>query len=902
MKATQSARVGGDHNISVQAAGDGIHIQVGLPHLTLVPPLNRLPRKLPGPVDLLNPYRRSIALVGREADMQSLWDWLHSPRPIAVRTLAGRAGAGKTRAAIELIERLNTEHPGKWFAGLVTGSELRRFHRQENLAQWSWARPTLVVVDYAASLVEPLRGWLSELAQHPGHAGCPLRLLLLEREASANDGWLQSLTRGGCSDARLPELFDPLEPKRLDPLQTPEHRRTVLAEMLAAAGNLTGRKAAALPAPGANPRVDLQLAEPVWEDPLYLMMAALLSLDSDLVEVLDLPRTELASQLVDHEAKRLTEGTVSPAAQRLLEHTAAFAGLGGGLTHAQAMNVVAKASTLLGLSCPDGHGTLVERLHDLLAGPDGGIAPILPNILAEALLLRALGQCPKATQEALLLHAVKLLGPRVVSFLLRTAQDFASDRQPLPLDWLEMLIRAGQGDDPALLVQIDDAMPHETLVLRKKAVEVNQLLIERLKRLPGDGERIRSEVARLSNNVSIRLGQLGQLAEALAQAQEAMRLYRQLAEARPGAFLPKLAGALNNLALLLGEMRQRKEALAHAEEAVRLHRQLMQTRPEAFLPDLAGSLNNLAKMLSGLGRREEALASGQEAVGLYCQLVQSRPEAFLPDLALSANNLAIMLGDLGRHEEALVQAREALRLYGQLAQARPDAFLPDLALSLHTLANRLNALGQHAEALARAREAVRIRRKLAQALPSAFLPDLAASLSNLTTMLNDLGRSEEALTQGTEVVRLCRQLAQAQPEAFLPDLALSLNNLTNKFSALGRHEEALAQAQEAVHVQRQLAQARPEAFLADLARSLAVQSRCLIALERHSAAIQATSEAIRLLIPSFAQDPTAFEPLMRSILQLYLNAAQASQQAPDMEFVAPVLEVLARLQKSPAKE
>ena len=98
-------RVDGDHNILVQALGDGINVQVGLPHLSLIPPRNRMPRKSPSPVDLLNPYLRSIALVGRDADMQSLWDWLHSAPPIAVRTLAGRAGAGKTRAAIQLIER-----------------------------------------------------------------------------------------------------------------------------------------------------------------------------------------------------------------------------------------------------------------------------------------------------------------------------------------------------------------------------------------------------------------------------------------------------------------------------------------------------------------------------------------------------------------------------------------------------------------------------------------------------------------------------------------------------------------------------------------------------------------------------------------------------------------------------
>jgi tetratricopeptide (TPR) repeat protein len=119
---------------------------------------------------------------------------------------------------------------------------------------------------------------------------------------------------------------------------------------------------------------------------------------------------------------------------------------------------------------------------------------------------------------------------------------------------------------------------------------------------------------------------------------------------------------------------------------------------------------------------------------------------------------------------------------------------------------------------------------------------------------------------------------------------------------LGRREEALAQAQEAVQLYRQLAQARPDAFLPNLARSLTVHGECLAALERHSDAIHATTEAIRLLTPPFAQVPAAFAPLMRIIVRLYLDTSKAAQQPPDMELLAPVLEVLARLDKPPAKE
>ena len=230
----------------------------------------------------------------------------------------------------------------------------------------------------------------------------------------------------------------------------------------------------------------------------------------------------------------------------------------------------------------------------------------------------------------MLLHAVKLLGPRVILFLIRTAQDFASDHQPLPLDWLQVLIRAGQADDPTMLAQIEAAMPHRTLVLREKAVEVNQLLLERLKRLPGNSEQTRSDLARLSNNLSVRLSDLGRREEALAQAEEAVRIRRQLAQAWPDAFLPNLATSLNNLANRLSALGRREEALAQAEEAVRLYRQLAQARPDAFLPDLARSLAVHCNCLVALERHSGALQATTEAIRLLAPPFAQVPAAFAP--------------------------------------------------------------------------------------------------------------------------------------------------------------------------------------------------------------------------------------------------------------------------------
>ena len=97
------------------------------------------------------------------------------------------------------------------------------------------------------------------------------------------------------------------------------------------------------------------------------------------------------------------------------------------------------------------------------------------------------------------------------------------------------------------------------------------------------------------------------------------------------------AGSLNNLANRLSALGRREEALAAAEEAVRLYRTLAQARPDAFMPDLAMSLNNLANMLSDLGRPEEALAAAEETIAKLRSYFTDRPRAFADRMVIVIN-------------------------------------------------------------------------------------------------------------------------------------------------------------------------------------------------------------------------------------------------------------------------
>jgi hypothetical protein len=409
--------------------------------------------------------RRSVELVGREKDLESLWQWLHSDRPIAVRTLIGRAGAGKTRLALELMMRLSHESSGQWRSGFVTNRELRRFSDQQNFSTWGWQSPTLLTVDYAATLAEPLKTYLQELSENIRNCnGKPLRLLLLEREASAEEGWFRSLLGSSWSGAGVADLFDPPEPIRVQKLETGASRRQVLTSMLRVSARYASGQSPSVPAPGQSAQFDRQLEAPIWADPLYLMMAALVSIRSGIIEALALSRTDLAFRLAEREIDRLKRFAPSQggeAAQELLVHMAAYATLCNGLSADQALEAATQEGNALQLQYHGGYGALRKTLYGALPGPGNGIAPVVPDLIGEALVLSALGQ--ETQQAAVVLRGAKQVSRVVPAFVVRAAQDFSDAGLIEPLEWLQTLIEAGRADDIGLLLEIEGTMPDSVI-------------------------------------------------------------------------------------------------------------------------------------------------------------------------------------------------------------------------------------------------------------------------------------------------------------------------------------------------------------------------------------------------------------------------------------------------------
>ncbi|MDD2775666.1 MAG: tetratricopeptide repeat protein [Gallionella sp.] len=857
------AQIDGNGNISVHIDGDDNHVAIGLlPKLEITCYHSR--RKRNSELDKLSPYSRYSPLLGRAAELASLQAFLQDERPLLCRVLIGGGGSGKTRLALELCEQASG-----WQAGFVTHKELARFMALQNLSAWGWQKPTLLVIDYAAAQAPLLATLLQELADRT-HYPHPLRILLLERHASTESGWWQQVfASGGYAASSKLALLDPPEPVSLAPLYQVEDRLALLAAMLAGC-----------PVKDFLAHADFQaqLKSLSWGgDPLYLMMAAL-GMRQHGAQVLTLNRTDLADLIASHEENRLVQLAHHLGDTCLLLHLVACVTLMQGMDYADFLDFAAMEKQALGRSHSGGDAAqLAELLQAALPREDGGIAPLLPDLIGEAWLLRT---WKNTHDHAAILRAYQRHPQRVVPSLIRCAQDFYPQKTT-PLNWLQAVLQSIQHDADALN-DLYTNLYQDSVSLRDFNLQHAQCLVA----LPQQAPDV--QAARHSN-LSVAFAKMGQLEAALPVAQKAADLYRQLVEESPDVFQPNLARSLSGLANILGELGHREDALQAAQAATDLSRQLAEQRPDLFQADLATLLNNLAAKFSSLGEREAALQAAQESVQIRRQLAIQNSDVFLPSLANSLINISTMFGKLGQLEAALSAAQESTDLYRQLTAHRPDVYLPNLGVSLNNLTKMLGAQRQHGAALSLAKEATNLNRQLAIQHPEVFRSYLASSLNNLASSLRRQGQSEAGLAAAQEAADLYRQLMAKRPDVYQSDLAMSLKGLAILLRELGLYEVALQAVQEAVDLYCQLAAHRPDVFQVELAKALIVLALCTAENGEAVVAQQRAHEAVSALRADFLRRPVVFLGFMGAMLQDYLRLCQAAEQTPDMALLTPLL-------------
>jgi hypothetical protein len=823
--------------------------------VTLAPPYRPLPPGLDVAAarhQLLFPEHNVVPFAGREDLIAELAGWCTGPEApgLAVRTITGGGGSGKTRLAAQVCIRVAGAGFDAGFADVDTpGGEV----------QWLLDRPTLLVVDNADLNLKLAADLVAALA----YTDVPVRLLLVARSRIP---WWQSLQT---MTEHLIDGFDhgdlPLAEHTLDPPARAQQYRAAFTALTAVLPAPHGPHAATPESP--------DLTAMAFGDPLMVHLAALLAASGEPFDPTQTPsgsvRTHVLRVFLDREADRWqTQVTADgPADPVVLRRCVAAVTVGCPESEAPAAAMLVAVPDLAD-SAAGTRRALARWLHTLNPGPDYW-NPLRPDPLADQLLAdldvlpelaltateQAIQHTDHATMDRMLAELTRAAaanGAAAATALSRILHDRLGDLLDAALTdpkgpLLQRLTAAlDQVPAPAAAAQLVDRLPKLSVALADLAETLTGQSVIHYRRLTADDPaRHRPDLAFALNNQSNRLAELGRREDALAAITEAVDNFRGLAAARPDAFRSGLAGSLNNQSLRLAGLGRREDALAAITEAVDIRRELAAARPDAFRPGLAMSLDNQSGALAELGRREDALAASTEAVDNFRGLAAARPDAFRPDLALSLNNQSNRLAELGRREDALAASTEAVDNFRGLAAARPDAFRPNLALSLNNRSLWLAGLGRREDALAAITEAVDIRRELAAARPDAFRPDLAMSLNNQSTAWAELGRREDALAAITDAVALYRELAAGRPDAFRPDLAMSLNNQSNRLAELGRREDALAASTEAVALYRELASTDPERYRDSLQQAVNNLGIDLRALGRSEEEI--TNELERLL-------------------------------------------------------
>ena len=565
----------------------------------------------------LRPEEQVVAFRPRP-EMDELLSWCAGAGHAAARLVTGDGGAGKTRLALRLGQALAANG---WQQLWV-----RRGAERDGVAGVrTMGQPCLLVVDYAETRND-LAGLLDDMAAARG--GPDMRVLLLARSAGE---WWQTLLAS--AEKRAAAVIEAV-PVELGPVPAAGGAQELYAEALAAFARRLQAQC---------PDARLTLADPA---PLVLVIhaAALLTVIDHAVGAGHRQVSSAMGVLEDllgHEARYWAK---SAAARGLtmdlsvLRLAVASGCLIGADSQTSATALLSRIPDLQ--DSAEQRGRVARWLHDLYPVTDaddpGGrewLGPLRPDRLAEQLITSELTSHPELV-VGLFTGLAETRGARALTVLARAA--LADDRAV-------GLLRSALAAD----------LEHLAVPALSVAVETNPVLGELLAQVIGVQDVPRQTLVTVAETSPY---------PSLALAAPAAVVLQQLADGSVDD--SERAGWLVDLSNRLSGLGRLEEALAAIEEAVTTYRQLAQARPDAFLPGLAMSLNNQSACLSDLGRREEALAAIEQAVTVYRGLAQARPDAFLPDLAMSLNNLADILSQLNRHNEASAIRREGISALG----------------------------------------------------------------------------------------------------------------------------------------------------------------------------------------------------------------------------------------------
>jgi hypothetical protein len=616
-------------------------------------------------------------LYGRDAEFEELHRWASKTTgkeaaDIRVRVLYGDGGAGKTRLAFELAERLGKQG---WHAGQVTDPT--------RPVVFPMSKPgVLLIFDYPELFPKAVSEFL-ELIKRSNLPGLRLRVLFLCRNAQAMTSIIDAKVEAYHSTAMA-----------LEPLASDEIAWALFNDAWQEMRRLR-QGSGSLQLTKAQFKTWLQRS-PSHAQPLIILCFALNLLYDP--SAIDLGRTKILERLAARERNRLAGEMEKYQLQKegalLLK---ALSAIPGRLTAADVNDLHAQLAHP-GIQLP----TAVE-LQRTSVWQDDMLEELQPDLLASVFLHGVIAQW---------LSDLTAAGPWIWAFLNIGTPSHSELRGRLGRIARLSVDRPRSDTDMAVANPIVEALAQLVDRDEDKAVVINDIL---------------NKTTQLEWTLPLL---------ALSAARSVVRIHEKLAKENFALYAPDLASSLNNLSVRLPESGDRAGGLAAIHRAVDLYEALAKENFAVYAPYLATSLNNLSVSLSGSGNRAGALAAIRLAVDLYEALAKENFAVYAPGLARSLNNLSVDLAGSDDRAGGLAAIRRAVDLYEALAKENFTVYAPDLASSLNNLSVDLAGCGDRVGGLATIRRAVEIREALTKENFALYAPDLARSLYVLSLQLN----------------------------------------------------------------------------------------------------------------------------------------------------------------------
>ena len=514
-----------------------VSLQIDRPQRLQRAPLSRL----------LRPYNAFIDLIGREPELTALNSFCDDTAAFRWKVLTGQGGVGKTRLALELAK---TREEAGWNAGFLSAESLRAWVKHDGFPRWSPLADTLVVIDYAAAKTEDLRpliqrcGEWAQTKTEPTH----LRLLLLERQADPDTGWLYDLlsfAEGALRD-RVWETMEAVQEITPPGREAPDE---VMQMILHAAFEGWAR----LPGdpPPAVPNLDGQQLRELRREtqgrPLFLQMAALRACaENNASKLTQWGQVELLQDAVARERNYVKRRCDSNSARATTaERGIALLTFTGPIAKndprwLKLLELDARACGYPYAQPGEVSDDIAALLSDSVADGTAPIIPLAPDLLAEAFAVTVLRQNLELAVQAIE-AALECSGPRAWNSLLRAAVDLhALGKLGVIESWLISLIQRQPRQE---LYLVEALIPKYSVAL----AEIAAVLSERQLQVLPAAARADKEQARILNNLGGRYSGLGRREEALGAAERAAEIYERLAKQNPDAFEPDLASSLGTL-------------------------------------------------------------------------------------------------------------------------------------------------------------------------------------------------------------------------------------------------------------------------------------------------------------------------------------------------------------------